>query len=513
MNKKTNVLLVFTDQQRFDTVHALGNPVIRTPSLDRLAREGIAYTSAYSPSPVCVPARCSLAYGQYPSTTGCYDNHYHMPSDGRPSIMDALSAAGYRTHGIGKCHFTPDGNALRGFQTRETQEENVRRGDDYMRFIDAQGFGDVLEPNGVRGEMYYVPQVSMMPARLHPTQWTGDRSIAFIEEQAKGDQPWFLFSSFIHPHPPFAPPTPWHKLYRAAMMPLPKVPRDAESLHTFINKVQNRYKYRDQGIDPNLLRCMKAHYYACISFIDWQLGRMLASLEKTGQLDRTLIVFTSDHGEHLGDYNCFGKRSMHDSCARVPMLLRLPGRFEGGRVCDAPASLVDVAPTVLNAALGHAGGMKSDGVDMQDLVNGTCPREAVFSQCARAEDAIYTAVTKDWKYAYSAPDNREFLFDRVGDPGETRNRAGVVFCKDALTAMRGKMTEMLRTGGEAQAKTFGHDLLEAIGFQEAGKETHALDGDTWKVYPRKEMSDDPDTGLLIQDPGGFTLDLPGYTTK
>lgn len=490
MNKRPNILLLFTDQQRFDTIHALGNPVIRTPHLDRLCREGVAFTSAYSPSPVCVPARCSLHYGQYPMTTACYENGSPMPGDGRPSFMETLTRAGYRTHGIGKCHFTPDKNALRGFETRETQEECQPLGsDDYMRFLQQNGYGDLPEPHGVRGEMYYIPQVSQLPARLHPTQWIGDRSVSFVREHAGSGQPWFLFGSFIHPHPPFAPPSPWHKLYRAPLMPFPKNVPDAEALHAYINRYQNRYKYRDQGIDRNLLRNIVAHYYACISFIDFQVGRILQALEASGQLDSTLILFTSDHGELLGDYNCFGKRSMHDAAARIPLLARLPGRFEGGRRCGRPASLVDIAPTVLNAAACGPSGMELDGEDLRDLLTGASSREAVYSHYAEGESAIYTAVTDRWKYAYSAADHREFLFDRAGDPGETRNRAGASLCGEELQAMREMTQAFLRSGGEKAA----------------------FEGSAWRVHPPKMLSPDPDAHLLIQDPRGFKLELPGYT--
>lgn len=489
MKQRPNILLLFTDQQRFDTLHALGNPVIRTPNLDRLCKEGTAFTSAYSPSPVCVPARCSMHYGQYPMTTTCYENGSSMPVDGRPSFMEVLTRAGYRTHGIGKCHFTPDKKALRGFETRETQEECQARGsDDYMRFLEQNGYGDLPEPHGVRGEMYYVPQISQLPTRLHPTQWIGDRSVAFVREQAVTDRPWFLFGSFIHPHPPFAPPAPWHKLYRAPLMPFPKLVHDAESLQTFVNRLQNRYKYRDQGTDRNLLRNIIAHYYACISFIDFQIGRILQALDESGQLDRTLILFTSDHGELLGDYECFGKRSMHDSAARIPLLARLPGRFDGGRICDRPASLVDIAPTVLQAAGCASSGMALEGEDLHDLWTGASRRKAVFSQYADGNAAIYTAVTARWKYAYSAADNREFLFDRLTDAGETRNRVGAFFWREELQAMREMTLAFFRDGGEKAA----------------------VEGKEWKVYPPKTLSPDPDSHLLIQDPPGFKLDLPGY---
>lgn len=491
MSTSPNILLLFTDQQRFDTIAALGNPVIRTPHLDRLTREGVAFTGAYSASPVCVSARCSLHYGQYPQTTGCYDNSFKMPVD-RPSFMGLLTRAGYRTHGIGKCHFTPDPYALRGFQSRETQEELVAdpERDDYLRWLRAEGASHITDPHGVRGEMYYHPQPAQMPARLHPTQWVGDRATAFLRDPARSSQPWCLFASFIHPHPPFAPPAPWHKLYRAPLMPLPNLPPDCEALQAFINRNQNRYKYRDQGYDLNLVRSMRAYYYACVSFIDFQVGRILAELETSGQLDSTLILFTSDHGELLGDYRCFGKRSFHDACARVPLLARLPGRFAAGTRCNTPANTADVAPTILAAAGADVGALKSDGVDLAELARGNVQREAVFAQFNRGAYGIYTAISARWKLAYSAPDGREFLFDRVEDPQETRDRAGLCFCRDAQQQMRILLQAFLREKGE----------------------TAAFEGDNWCRGPQFHVPDNPDAGLLLQDHPWADQHLPGYST-
>lgn len=513
---KPNVLHFFVDQQRFDTIGGLNNPIIKTPNLDRLYQSGVAFTNAYSPSPVCISARCSMIYGQYPFNTDCYANTI-MPTDGRQSLMGALTEAGYRTHGIGKCHFTPDTYALRGFQSRERQEEggatNLNK-NPYLKELYEQGYEHIGEPYGVRSEMYYIPQPSQLPAKLHPSQWIGDRSINFIDGQVDKDQPWYLFSSFIHPHPPFTPPTPWHKLYRSSLMPLPNVPEDVESLQTFVNRCQNRYKYRDQGIDKNLLRCIKAYYYACISFVDYQIGRILDKLKDTGQLQNTLIIFTADHGEHLGDYNCFGKRSMHDSCARIPMLVSMPGRFEGGRTCDTAVSLVDIAPTILSATGVEISTHRLDGIDMYQIFTGLNNREEVYSQLSydqtnfvykgrkipekyikdpdlwRAAYSTYMVVNKEWKYFYSAPDNQEYLFNKVTDPGETRNKTGVQFCQDEKEEMKIKLIKELQKNGE----------------------TAGIEDDNWVKFPEQIIPEDPDTGLLIQDmyTPWFDEDIPGY---
>jgi len=491
--KKKSILLIFTDQQRFDTIAAAGNPFIKTPNLDRLVREGTLFSSAYTPSPVCVPARCSMHYGQYPMTTGCFENNYNMPED-RPSIADALASAGYRTHAIGKRHFTPDPHAGRGFQTLERQEEIVDDAtqDDYLQYLEQNDCGYAVEPYGVRGEAYYVPQLSSLPPKHHPTQWTADRTVEWIKNEGAGEQPFFLFSSFIHPHPPFSPPTPWHKLYRGPDMPLPKLPDEMESLYLYTNRIQNRYKGRDTGRDVSLIRLMKAYYWASISFIDYQVGRILETLEATGQLDNTLIIFAADHGDFLGDYNCFGKRSFLDSCARVPMICRLPGRFKAGAVCDTPVSLVDIMPTAL-AAVGASTG-KVDGQDMAKIADGSADRGVVFGHYQGAHAGIYMAVSKEWKYIWSAADNKELLFDRIKDPDELRNRAYNVACGAAVRKMRKLLQDQIRTMP-------GHK--------------NVVDEKGWIVKEPVTLPDDPDAGLIVQDPPCYhnRLFIPGYSDQ
>jgi arylsulfatase A-like enzyme len=492
---RPNIVVILTDQQRADTIHAAGNPVIRTPHMDRLVREGVLFSAAYTASPVCVPARCSLILGQYPHRTACTDNGQPMPED-RPTFMRLLAEAGYRTHGIGKMHFTPDADALRGFQTRDHQEElrNRVEDDDYVRFLHASGFDHVHDPSGVRGEMYYIPQPAQMPARLHPSNWVGDRAVDFLKA-AGAEQPYLLFVSFIHPHPPFCPPTPWHKLYRAPLMPLPRRPDSSETLQIYVNRFQNRYKYRDSGTDNNLVRCIKAYYYACISFIDFQVGRMIRVLEDKGQLDSTLILFVSDHGELLGDYYCFGKRSMHDAASRVPLIVRYPERFAAGQTCSTPVSIVDIMPTLLRAAGLDVTGLDLDGLGLDEIASAdTGDKHAdrtVYSQYQREALAVYMALNRRWKYFYSVPDRREFLFDRVQDPEETRDRAGLVFCRQALAGMRSALFEFYRRAGFTQP----------------------LDGDHWRHYPQPSLPENPDAGLLVQDAAWSVAlqAIPGYS--
>ena len=494
-NQKPNILILFTDMQRADTIRALGNPIIKTPHLDRLAAEGTAFTNCFSPSPVCCPARCCMHYGLYPQKTGLFDNGPMMEHNDA-SYPAVLGQHGYRTHAIGKCHFTPDKQALRGFDSRQSQEECTSEPDtdDYVAWLRDNGH-DYYESHGARGEMYYIPQVSSLPAEAHPTQWIGTESDRFIREPDRKEQPWCLFSSFIHPHPPFAPPKPWHKLYRGPDMPLPFIPEESESLYTWVNRLQNRYKYRDRGLDLNLLRQITAYYYATISFVDYQVGRILNALEETGQLDNTMIIFASDHGEHLGDLGCFGKRSMHDASARVPMLVRYPARFPAGKRCSVATSLCDLFPTLLGASGVSADGLGLDGCDLADVVANPNPDRTVYSQFSKGEKAIYMAVNARWKYVYSAGDGAEFFFDREADPAEIRNLADVPEAAEAKNEHKQNLLRYLESVDATEVFVLHDGALE------------------WRQYPGIDETylDDPDARLLFQDYPSYPTDLPGYT--
>ena len=166
--KQKNILLIMTDQQRFDTIAALGNPIIKTPALDSLAERGVAFTRAYTPCPVCVAARYAMMTGRQPHETDCVINQA-MPTGNR-SIMEILSGAGYQTHGVGKMHFTIPGQgqgAKWGFDSRDVSEE-CTSSDEFMDYLRANGYGHVYDAHGVRGEMYYIPQPPQLPAQPQP---------------------------------------------------------------------------------------------------------------------------------------------------------------------------------------------------------------------------------------------------------------------------------------------------------------------------------------------------------
>ena len=478
MADRPNVLILFTDQQRADTVAALGNPHMQTPVMDSLVREGTSFTSAYCASPVCIASRCSMILSQYAHQTGCTANT-PMPQE-RISFMEVLQDAGWQTHGVGKMHFSPDSHKLWGFESRDYSEEGGwRADDDYCRFVHESGYGHVHECMGPRSEFYYIPQVSQLPARLHNTSWVADRSLEFLERRDR-ERPFFLWSSFIKPHPPFESPTPWHRLYKPTDVRLPHMPADYEAMLTYWNHRQNRYKYRDQGLDMNFIRTMRAAYAACVSFVDYNAGRILERLRETGELDNTLVIWTSDHGELLGDFGSLGKRWMFVAAANVPLIARYPERFAPGERHAGVCSHVDVAPTILGAC-GVPTIDQHVGADLAEMASGNAPdRPGVLVQYSQDESGLYSLISDSYKYVYSAADNQEWLYRRWPGEPEERSLAGNQGYLRTTAEMREALTRWLRADGY----------------------TDVLDGDGWRKYPtadRPSMDPNPDHGLLYQE--------------
>lgn len=479
-----NILLIMTDQQRFDTIHALGNKKIKTPVLDKLVEDSTTFTKAYTPSPVCVPARYSALTGLYCHNTGLSKNGI-MPR-GDVSIMETLRDAGYQTLGAGKMHFTFEGEggmAMWGYDKRYTSEEvNGARRDDYKNYLADNGYGYVKDIHGVRSEMYYTPQPSQLPAKHHHTTWAADKTIELIDERDK-EKPFFLMCGIIKPHPPFEVPAPWNKMYRSPDMDFPFVPGDAESMQTYWNRIQNRYKYKSKGRDRELERMIIAYYYGCISFIDYNVGRIFDKLREDNIIDDTLIIYTSDHGEMLGDYNCYGKRGFLDPAARIPMIVRWPGKEQGEKRTE-PVSLVDIIPTILEYT-----GVKSDlKYDGNNLFSEEYNRPVV-SQLGSGNIGMYMLVDETHKYFYSAPDNKEWLLDTVADPKETHNGAEDMIYDEKTKEMREKLVEILK-----------HT-----------KDDGAVEKNHFKKMKKPNDYKSEDEGLLYQDGVGSIPEIEGYT--
>lgn len=418
MSKQPNILFLLTDQQRFDTIHAAGNGYIHTPNLDRLMREGCHFTNAYSPNPVCIPARHNMLTG-LPARYHGYDDNYFIdpppiPYD-LPTFAQILTDGGYDAAAIGKMHFQPP-RRHNGFSRIKIMEEipNFRDDDDYAVYLKEQGYGDHQSFHGVRHMLYMLPQQSFVPEEHHGSYWVASETIAYIKQNA-GKRPFMAWAGFIEPHPPLDVPQRWAELYRGKPMPQP-----SETVTPLSAIADENHTIADFPT-PDYLRRAQELYYGAISFVDYNVGRILDALEETGELDNTLIVFASDHGEMLGDLGTYQKFLPYDGSAKIPLIIRYPKCFAPGSVETAFADLNDLLPTFIDAAgLSYPGSIKLPGESLL-VKNGKKDREHQYIEHCRGTRRWVSMRDRRYKYNYYFGGGHEELFDLQNDPQETTN--------------------------------------------------------------------------------------------
>ncbi|RDZ51349.1 choline-sulfatase [Haloferax sp. Atlit-4N] len=436
-NQRPNVLFVMTDQQRADTLGALGNDLIHTPNFDRLVETGVSFTNAYSQTPVCVPARYNIRTGCEPPTTDYYTNSGPGPNTGTVEeragtyLPRAMRDRGYRTFGVGKFHTKPPYEDL-GYETHLQSEElyntveNRKERDAYGSFL-ADEFPeyDFLEqPHGERTEMYYMPQMSPLPAEVTVENWAADRAIDLIERDS--ERPFFGFLSFIGPHPPLAPPVPFNRMYDPDEMPSPiRGDIDVDHMDEQIPWMNHLIwaSNGDEPVDGLRVRTLRARYYGEISYIDQCLGRVLNALEERGERENTVVCFFSDHGEHLGDHHAWQKESFFEQSANIPFVVSWPGELPAGERNDNLVCLTDL----FGIATRVAGDIETrDGIDVLGLLNGeTEPRERLLGYYGEPKTRQFKIMVRegDWKYIWLANGDRQQLFHLAEDPDELVNRA------------------------------------------------------------------------------------------
>lgn len=433
--KQPNVLFVMTDQQRADTIASLGNHDIYTPNLDRLARRGLAFSHAYSTCPVCVPARYTIRTGCEPPTTRSFFNGVCHPVEGQaatmtnrtgPYLPQRMRELGYRTFGIGKSHTIPWDEEL-GYDVHLQSEElygtsEQRRRDAFAAWIAREHptFDYVEALMGERTEMYYMPQVSPLPAELTVERWAADRSVEQI--RASDSRPFFGMVSFVGPHPPFAPPLPFNRMYDPDRMPNPvRGSLSVDHMDEHLPWMNTLIWAED--INDSHARVLKARYYGEISYIDDCLGRILDAVEALPDADNTLICFFSDHGDFLGDHHAWQKESFFEASCHVPFLVSWPAGLAPGERRDELVCLTD-----LFGIATHAAGSTEirEGIDVLSVVeNRSPPREAVVGYYGEPGSPQFKVMVRDRrrKYIFMANGGREQLFDLERDPSELHNRA------------------------------------------------------------------------------------------
>ena len=431
---RPNILFVMTDQQRADAL-GCAQDWMYTPSLDRIAAEGVRFTQCVTTTPVCVPARVTLATGRYPHNNAVWNNmDYTLPVDA-PTWMRAIRDLGYRTSLFGKTHLHPHRGDLR----------------ERAHLLRAYGLDDVDEIGGPRASAHvmshmtaewehkglldayredyaerfankpHVARPSTLPLEDYADVYVGQQAKRYLESYGR-DQPWFCWVSFGGPHEPWDAPEPYASLYRPEDMP-PPVPRPEVDQPRPQGWLDYHMEHHSPVLEPGDVGAMRANYAGNVTLIDDQIGQIVRVVEQRGELENTVIAFTSDHGEMNGDWDLIYKVNFLDGALGVPLIVRTPATAAGGGFAsDALVENCDLGPTLVELAGGE--------IEHHQFARSLLPALA-SAGAAHRDEALsefrgeFLLLTRDWKMALNHDGKSYLLFDRHADPRETRNLAGL----------------------------------------------------------------------------------------
>ena len=433
--KKPNIILIVVDQMRSDCMGIAGNPVIETPYMDTMAGKGALFKNAYSAVPSCIPARAALMTGLSQKTHGRVGYQDGVTWNYENYMADEFAKAGYHTQCIGKMHTHPS-RSLCGFHnillhdgymqyyrnSKTANGENHFYTDDYIRYLkDKMGIQADIIDTGLECNSW-VARPWIYQEHLHPTNWVVDQSIDFLRRKDPA-KPFFLTMSFVRPHSPLDPPDYYFNMYIDKDIPAPFMGDWADTEDK--NRDGIAYNTSRGIVDKKAVKKARAAYYGCISHIDHQLGRFLQSLFDHNVRDNTIILFTSDHGDLLGDHNLFRKFVPYKGSASIPFFIYDRGNLlgiESGTQFNQLVELRDIMPSLLSFA----------GIEIPDSVEGKSVlpllknenvswREYIHGEHANGIDSSQFIVTEKDKYIWFPYTNREQYFDLENDPDELRN--------------------------------------------------------------------------------------------
>lgn len=450
--KKPNILFIMTDQMRYDAMGHSGGWV-RTPNLDKIATEGISYLNCVTTSPVCMPARITMATGLYPHNTGIWDNcRYTLPLESR-TWMQVIRDAGYRTALIGKTHLYDhcsdwdlrDASRLHAYGIQDVNEIGGPRASAHVQ-------SHMTEEWNVKGvwkgyQDDYSERFANKPHTVRPSKLPlDDYADIYVGRKAEEslmnydrDEPWFCWVSFGGPHEPWDTPEPYASMYAPEDMPRP-IP---DSREVFNSQRMNRTTWPE--FEEGEIAAMRANYAGNVTLIDDQIGRLISALEKRGELDNTIIIFTSDHGEMNGDHGGIYKGNFYDAAVRVPMLIRAPGVIgsnAAGNICASPVEWSDAGPTMVDLAGGKINYKQYAKSLVPTLMNPSVThREEAISEIG----GEYMVMTVDWKLCVNDKMEPYALFDRHNNPDELKNLVSNASCQGRVKGMMARLEKRIKT--------------------------------------------------------------------
>ncbi len=424
-NGRPNILLLMTDQQRGDCLGVGGHPCLMTPSMDSLAAEGVRFGRAYSTCPVCIPARRSLMSGLHPQTHGMVAFLDGQEWDPPATLPQLLRDHGYQTGLVGRTMHLHPARKRYGFE--EMTYAKGSQPSDYTAYVEQQmpEAGGAYSGGVMNND--WTARAWHLPEHLHHTHWTVNEALRFLRRRDPA-RPWFLAVTFQAPHPPLIPPAFYFERYLRAELPTPAVGDWAE--RPVFPGGAPRVNSNRVDLKGEALRSCQAGYFGLINHVDDQIRRLLAPEAQVVDLSNTLVVFTSDHGEMLGDHYFFRKNMPYEGSARIPFILRPPGAWgtaARGAVSELPVCLEDLMPTLLEAA-GAGIPEHLDGRSLMPVLRGEEPgswRKMLHLEYGADGAYSFHALTDGReKYIWFSRDGREQLFDLRADPQELRDLAG-----------------------------------------------------------------------------------------
>lgn len=458
-----NLVLITVDQMRGDIWELEQSGWCQTPNLRMLAERGTVFRRAYSAAPSCVPARAAIFTGLSPSSHGRVGFRVNVPWQYHTTLPGELAKGGYHTQGVGKMHVFPT-RSLLGFHnvtlhdgyTHYNRNWATTSVKDYYDFLDdyLEWYRQRAGPNcdltdmGLDCNGHTVARMWTQPTEWHPTNWTVTESIRFLRKRDPG-KPFFLWTSFVRPHPPYDPPASYMDLYDEEMISEPTVGDWAPEVKDGCVPTARIGK-----LPTRQMQYIRKAYAALITHIDDQIGRLVTSLRESGELGRTVIIFTSDHGEMLGDHHMFGKVVPYEGSTRVPFLISDWSGKLGIRepVCDSIIELRDILPTFLDAARlpipSHV-----EGESLLPLVRGerAIVRPYLHGEHEDGIQSHHYIVDERYKYIWFSWSGEEQLFDLQQDPGE-RVDVKVRF-PDVIALKREQLVEALDCREEGYVQT------------------------------------------------------------
>ncbi len=444
---RPNILLIYADQHRFDCVGANGHPLVETPNLDRLAREGLNFTQAHTPIPVCVPARNCFVHGQWSTRHLAIANHDteapRPPDPGLPTFGQVLREAGYALGWVGKWHVHPHlgpTDPAYGFHTYIDERE-------YYSWRAQRGFPPRPRDVGWTGGLD--PDVPPAATRL---AWGADQTLELLESLAHQDEPFFIRWDPSEPHLPNVVPEPYASLYPPeAIAPWPSFPDPLVGKPYIQAQMRRTWGVADWTWDQ--WAPIVGRYLGEIALLDAQIGRLLAALDRLGLADNTLVVYSADHGDMCGGHGMVDKHFiMYDDVVRVPLLARWPARIAPRGACDAFVSnAIDLAATFCDVA-GAPVPDTFQGQSLSPIFDGAPGngREDIFCVYHGNQFGLYSQrMVRDrrWKYVWNATAEDE-LYDLNADPGEIRNLVSEVGCRAQRERLQERLVAWMEQTGD-----------------------------------------------------------------